>query len=166
MLGRKNSYNVTKTSAPQEAHREACSPVPAMQCEDSEYQSQEPLSFRNLTETDISPGFQLISLERPNKRKIYDSQMNNANLIQMEREKLEVKRQKVQLLIEDRRRREREENNSDRHFLLSLLPILRQVPENKRLLAQIRLQEALQDVLLQEGESNERYTQVTKWTLQ
>ena len=60
----------------------------------------------------------------------------------IDKEKVEIEREKVQLLIEDNRRREAEDNDADRHFLLSLL---RRVPEEKKTSVKIRVQEILHE---------------------
>ena len=55
------------------------------------------------------------------------------NLHAIDKEKVEIEKQKLQLLLRDNERTKKEENNSDRLFLLSLLPISKTVPEREKL---------------------------------
>ena len=53
-------------------------------------------------------------------------------LMMFEKEKIEIEKEKLQLLAKDNEKREREGNDPDQLFLLSLLPLIRKVPERER----------------------------------
>ena len=98
------------------------------------------------------PSFQIASYEKPSRKRKRNLNVANDGYIQLEIERREIDKQKSQLLIEENCRRKREEDDADRHFLLSLLPSLSKVPEHKKLAIRIRIYEILREALFQEKE--------------
>ncbi len=154
MKGRPLTSNLTRAPTLQESETEACSPAPSQVFEHSEPKVEileSPRSRQRLTaenEAESGPSSPEQDGRGPaNKRKRDSSE--SGSLLEIERERLEVEKQKLQLLIEDVRRRQSEENDADRHFLLSLLPILRQVPMREKFQVQVCIQETLREALCQ-----------------
>ena len=75
--------------------------------------------------------------------------MNNdkEKLLDIERQKVEIGKQKLQLLIQDNERKEKEENDFDRLFLLTLLPNLKKVPEKEKTNVKMKLQRVLHEAI-------------------
>ena len=146
MMGRRMSSNVVSPCSVTEPSSESCSPMPSGQIFSKEGETC-ALESANNKEVENEPSFQILSStsEQKNKRKRSEPDISNVDLVAIEKEKVEIEREKVQLLIEDNQRREAEDNDADRHFLLSLLPLLRRVPEEKKTSMKIRVQEILHE---------------------
>eukprot|EP00795_Rhopilema_esculentum_P009092 gene9092-16747_t len=84
-----------------------------------------------------------------NKRKRRRDQRDGEaeGLIAIQMEKVDIEKHKLQLLLQDNDRREREENDFDRHFVLSLLPMLKKIPERERTGVEIRLKQVLHEAV-------------------
>ena len=81
------------------------------------------------------------------KRLKYITENEREKFICIEREKVEMEKQRLQLLIQDNKKREREENDSDRLFLLSLLPCFKKIPEREKSSVKIKFQRILYETI-------------------
>ena len=93
-------------------------------------------------------------LKRQKKRKKLKQDIDK-DLVIIKTDKLEIEKQNLQLLVEDGHRREAEDNDADRHFLLRLLPLLWKMPDEPKTLLKIGIHEALTKVAFQGKQVNE-----------
>ena len=66
-------------------------------------------------------------------------------LVGIKKEIVEIKKQKLQLLVKDSGKREREENDLDKLFLVSLLHSLKRIPERQKSNLKIKLQPTMHE---------------------
>ena len=100
MVGRIMSTSLVRSSDLHEARKETCSPSPSTSeftSFHSECQSQELRTRKKVIETQPCPSFQVTSHEKPKRKRKRNSELENERLIQIEKEKLEVEKLKVQL---------------------------------------------------------------------
>ena len=157
MVWRKMSSKLLRPTDLQEAAKETCSPSPYTSSLPSDFQSQELNAGGKVMETESCPSFQVTSHEKINRKRKRNLEIDNDRLIEIEKEKLEVAEQKVQFLIEENNRREREDSNAHRHYLLSLLPLLAKVPKNKKLKLKNRIQYTFHEFIFEDGEERLEY---------
>ena len=155
MMGRVLSSNLLRSSDLCEARKETCSPSPStpfiqFTSSHSDCQNQELRIGEKVVETESCTSFQVTSHEKPKRKRKRNLEIENERI---EKEKLEVEKQKIQLLTDDNKRREREDNDADRQYLLSLLPLLSKVLEHKKLKLKNRLQEIFQEFIFEDGEN-------------
>ena len=74
-----------------------------------------------------------------------------------EKERIKIEKEKLQLLAKDNEIREREESDPDRLFLLSLLPLIRKVPERVKIDVKIKFQKLLQEALFSSSDNTNIY---------
>ena len=85
---------------------------------------------------------------RIRRKRIRDCMENDTEQhICIEKEKVQIEKQRLHLLIKDNEKREREENNSDRLFLLSMLPSLNKIPERDKSSVKIKFQRILHETI-------------------
>ena len=157
MVGRKISGNLTAAKIGEISLQNVSkSPSPAL-LQTSSMKAGEILPgegfSKDVSAADCQP------LQKPiNKRKRCRGVENETEKLMMfEKERIEIEKEKLQLLAKDNEIREREENDPDRLFLLSLLPLIRKVPERVKIDVKIKFQKLLQEALFSSSDNTNIY---------